>query len=249
MLMPTSRPLLERQVSLITCLTSGATIFGDSGDAARDPALQGIDRGALRLEARLSHDKRTENIAAIFQKTFAILESTPNAVLRAFADTCPPVGAGRMENARQFRDFLFARGTAVPLEPAHLQDVAAFEFACATARVRNGDPALEAEKAGAQPPGWLRRSREVVLLRCEYDLRTISEDGSDRAVPARRDTPLAIRFLPGAASPQIFELALAGFDLLARMDDWTDPATLGDLPELQELLGSLAQYGLIESPS
>jgi hypothetical protein len=246
MLMP--RPLLDRQVSLLAYLTSGAAIFGDGAAAAGDPALQGIDRGSLHLEARLSHDKRMEKIAAIFRKTFVILEGSRNTVVRAFAETCPPVGTGRMENARQFRDFLFARGADAPFEPAHLQDVAAFEFACATARIRGGDQALEAEKAGTQPPGWLRRGSEVVLLRCEYDLRTIFEDGSDRAVPVRRDTPLAISFPPGAASPQIFELAPIGFDLLARMDDWTDPVTLGDSPELKELLCDLAQHGLIDPP-
>jgi hypothetical protein len=154
-----------------------------------------------------------------------------------------------MENARQFRDFLFIRGTEAPFEPAYLRDVAAFEFACATARIRSGDQAPQAEKTGTRPPGWLRRRSEVVLLRCEYDLRAVFEDGSDCAVPARRDTALAVSFPPGAASPQIFELAPIGFDVLARMDDWTDPVTLGDALELKELLRELSQHGLIDSQS
>jgi hypothetical protein len=244
--MPTSRPLLERQASLIACLTSGATIFGDGGDAAEDPALHGIDRASLRVEARLSHDKRMENIAAIFPRTFAILKRSRNPIVRAFAETCPPVGSGRMENARQFRDFLFTRRADALLEPPCLRDVAALEFACATARIRGGDPALQAEDAGTRPPGWFRRRPEVVLLRCEYDLRTVFEGGSDGAVPIQRDTPLAISFPPGAESPQIFELAPIGFDLLARMDDWTDPITLGDSPEVRELLRELVRCGLIE---
>ena len=189
-----------------------------------------------------------ENIAAIFRKTFAILGGR-DAVVRAFAETCPPVGSGRIENAGQFRDFLFTRGADAPLEPAYLRDVAGFEFACATARIRSSDRAPQAEKARSQPPGWFRRRSEVVLLRCEYDLRTVFEDGSNGAVPARRDTALAISFPAGAASPQIFELASSGFDLLARMDDWTDPATLGDSPDLNELLRDLARYGLIEVPA
>jgi hypothetical protein len=243
----TSRPLLERQVSLIARLTSGATIFGDGGDAP-DPGLNGIDRAALHLEARLSHDKRMENIAAIFPRTFAILKRSRNPIVRAFADTCPPAGSGRMENARQFRDFLFSR-TADALEPAHLQDLAAFEFACATARIRSGVPILPSEKAGTRSPGWFRRGPDVVLLRCEYDLRTVFEDGSDGSAPAQRATELAIRFPQGAASPQIFEMPPMAFDVLARMDDWTDAASLGDTPELMDLLGNLVQHGLIESPS
>jgi hypothetical protein len=246
--MPTPRSLLERQVSLIACLTSGATIFGDRGDAARDPALRGIDHRALHLEARLSHDKRMENIAAIFRKTFAILGSR-DAVVRAFAETCPPTRSGRMENARQFRDFLFARGAHAAIEPAYLLDIVGFEFACATARVRSGDRAFQAENAGTGPPGWFRRRSKVVLHRCKYDLRAVFEDRSNGVIPARRDTALAISFPASAASPQIFELAPIGFDLLARMDDWTDPVMLGDALELKELLCELAQHGLIDSRS
>ena len=240
----TSRPLLERQASLIACLTSGATIFGDGGDAP-DPTLHGIDRAALHLEARLSHDKRMGNIAAILPKTFAILRRSRNLIVRAFAETCPPVGNGRMENARQFRDFLFSRAADAPAEPAYLRDLAAFEFACATSQIRSGVPVLPSEKAGTKSPDWFRRRSEVVLLRCEYDLRAIFEDGSDGA--PRRAMALAIRFPQGAASPQIFELPPVDFDMLTRMDDWTDTATLGDAPELKDLLGNLAQHELIES--
>jgi hypothetical protein len=245
--MPTSRPLLERQASLIACLTSAATIFGDSGGDAWDPVLQGIDRGALHLEARLSHDKRMENIAAILRKTFALLGNRRDSVVRAFAQACPPASGGRMENARQFRDFLLARRADTLVKLDHLRDVAAFEFACATARVRSGDPALQAENARTGPPVWFRRRSEVVLLRCEYDLRKVFEDGSDRAVPAKRDTALAIIFTRGAAAPPIFEVGAIGFDLLAKMDDWTDPVTLGDSPDLKERLSNLAEHGLIES--
>jgi hypothetical protein len=242
------RPLLDRQVGLIAYLTSGAAIFDDGGvAAARDPALQGIDRGSLHLEARLSHNKRMEKITTIFPKTCEILGSGRDAVVRAFAEMCPPAAKSRMENARQFRDFLFARADGT-LQPAHVRDVAACEFACATARVRGGDQVLQTERAASQPRGWVRRNIGVVLLRCEYDLRTVFEDGSDGSVPTKRDAPLAISFPPDAASPQIFELAPVVFDLLARMDDWTDPATLGNSPEMNELLRDLAQCGLMEPP-
>ena len=35
--------------------------------------LQGIDRGMLHLEARFSHEKRMEKIAAVFPVTFALI--------------------------------------------------------------------------------------------------------------------------------------------------------------------------------
>jgi hypothetical protein len=248
MAMPTPRPLLHRQVSLLIYLTSGAAIFGDGGATALDPALQGIDCGSLHLVARFSHNKRMEKIAATFSKTFEILGGAGTAIIVEFAQACPPKGTGRMENARQFYDFLSAGRRDKPLEPAYLQDVAACEFACATARARGGAQGLQAEKAGNQPRGWIRRSFGVVLLRCSYDLRPIFEGHSSETVPIQRDTPLAINFPPGAASPQIVELAPLGFDLLTRMDVWTDPVTLGDSSEVRELLGDLVECGLIEPP-
>jgi hypothetical protein len=249
MAMPTPDPLLDRQVSLLVYLTSGAAIFGDSDVAARDPALRGIDCESLHLVARFSHNKRMEKIAAMFPKTLEILGHDGVATIVEFARNCPPKGTGRMENARQFYDFLSGGRRDKPRQPAHVQDVAALEFACATARARGTAQGSQAEKAQNSPRGWLRRSFGVVLLRCSYNLRPIFEDHSCNAAPLRRDTPLAIDFPPGAASPQIFELAPIGFDLLARMDDWTDPVMLGDAHELKELLRELAQHGLIDSRS
>jgi hypothetical protein len=246
--MPSPSPLLDRQVSLLVYLTSGAAIFGNVGAATRDPALQGIDRGSLLLVARFSHNKRMEKIAGTFPKTFEILGCGGAAIIVEFAQTCPPKGTGRMENARQFYDFLSAGRRGEPLQPAHVQDVAACEFACATARARGGALGLPAERIRNTPRAWIRRNFDVVLVRCSYDLRPIFEDHSCNTAPIQRDTPLAINFPPGAASPQILEVAPMGFDLLAKIDDWTDPATLGNSPESKELLRDLAQYGLIESP-
>src|SRR5262245_24087786 len=53
-----AKRLLDRQISLLDYLTSGAAIFGDKRRAALDPALQGLDVGLLRLEARFSYEKR-----------------------------------------------------------------------------------------------------------------------------------------------------------------------------------------------
>jgi len=47
----------------------------------------------------------------------------------------------------------------------------------------------------------------------------------------------------------VFEVAPVAFDMLAAIDDWTDPSTLGASPDLKELICDLAQCGLIEAPS
>jgi hypothetical protein len=68
-----AKRLLHRQVSLLNYLTSGAAIFGDAREPPLDPALRGIDRALLRIEARFSHDKRVQKIVAVFARTFDLL--------------------------------------------------------------------------------------------------------------------------------------------------------------------------------
>ena len=84
----TSKRLLQRQVSLLRYLTSGGAIFGDGGPL--DPDLRGVDGTLLRMEARFSHEKRMEKIAAVFPRTFDLLGSEREALIREFVDACPP---------------------------------------------------------------------------------------------------------------------------------------------------------------
>jgi hypothetical protein len=46
----------------------------------------------------------------------------------------------------------------------------------------------------------------------------------------------------------VYEILAVVFDLLAALDDWTDPATFGAAPELEQLIGELAEHGLVEVP-
>jgi hypothetical protein len=244
--MPMPRPLLDRQTSLLEYLTSSAAIFG-SDDASSTPDLQGIDRRSLHLTARFSHDKRMKKIVASFPKTFELLAENADAVVREFADTCPPVDTSRIENARQFYDFLAAGRRDGPPEPPHLQDVAACELALANASVLGGDRDLNAPKASVGLRGWVCRAPGVVLLRCSYDIRPIFEEHSRGINPTRRDTFLAISFPPGAEHPKVFEVAPMVFNMLAALGDWTDPATLRASTDLNELICELAQHRLVEA--
>jgi hypothetical protein len=209
--------------------------------------LHGIDRWTLHLVARFAHEKRMEKIAAIFPRTLEILSSNRSAIIEEFAQACPPTGTGRIDNARQFYDFLSAGLRDKRHNPAHLQDVAACELACANARFRAGEQVFQREKTGEPRQGWIRRSVSVELLRCSYDLRPVFEDCWRGTAPIQRDTLLAITFLSSATSLQIFELTPVAFDLLAKLDNWIDPARLiSESPETKELLCNLAQSGLVE---
>jgi hypothetical protein len=239
--------LLDRQVSLLNYLTSAAAIFGDRSGAVVDRALRGIDPGLLHLEAYFSYQKRMEKIVVIFAITFELLGKEKNSLLRAFVEQCPPADIGHLTNARQFHDFLLARWRRRPPRPAYVRDVAACELACATARAHVGDTGPEtANGKRSNPRPGIRRAPGVVLLRCAYDVRPIFEAVPGRAVPARRNTPLAVTVPPGATQPQVFELPAALFDLVSALDHWTDPAALSGTIEFDLHIRELADHGLLE---
>jgi hypothetical protein len=231
--------LLNRQIKLLDYLTSGDAIFG-GGTGGLDPALRGIDRGLLDLEARFSHEKRMEKIAGVFPQTLALLGAERDAVLREFAGTCPPHDISRIDNARQFHDFLMARRERRPGGPRHVPDVAACELACAQARLQaDAEQPAEGEQPDAPGPA-ARRSPGIVLLRTAFDIRAIFE-GGETEVPAERDTHLAVAWISG--EPHILELPPQVFAVLEALDRWV---ALENLPDADELVAELASAGLLE---
>jgi hypothetical protein len=235
-----SNRLLDRQVRLLEFLTSGEAIFGDPDGASQ--ALGGIDCGLLRLEARFSHQKRMEKIAAVFPRTFEMIEGQADAIIREFVNSYPPSDISRLENARQFYDFLSAGRRAAVL-PAHLCDVAASELAYAQVRAR--DLTFDTGQREVTPGNAIRRDRRAVLLRCSHDVRPIFE-GASGTDPIRRETLLGVAIPAGADQPQIFELLPPVFALLSAMDGWTDPTAMAAKPELNTLIRDLSSSGLIE---
>jgi hypothetical protein len=239
--------LFDRQVSLLDYLTSATAIFGDKDDSSPDRSLQGFDRDMLRLEARFSYRKRMEKILAAFPKTFDLLGSDQDRIVQEFVASCPPVDISRLVNARQFHDFLAARWQRTPPVPPYLRDVAACELACATVRVdvdeRGPTPASDKSKPRRH---HIRRRHGVVLLRCGYDIRPIFETGAEDCAPAERHTPIVVAMPPRAQQPQVSELPPVIFDLLAALDDWTDPAELGGAAQLKEIIREFSEHGLLE---
>jgi hypothetical protein len=238
--------LLDRQARLLEYLTSNGAIFGEEKDAPRDAALRGIDPRMLHLEARFLHGKRMQKITAVFPDTFRLLGADREAIVRGFVEAQPPTDITRIENARQFYEFLCARWRHQRPEPPYLRDVAACEFACAkvrvSAKVRELAPAWD-EHA---PQGAVRRHPDVVLLRCAHDIRPIFEAASGEAAPVERDTPLAIAMPPDAAHPKVFEVLPFVYDVLGAIDDWTNRSALGATPEADALVRDLAEHGLVE---
>jgi hypothetical protein len=242
--MPTS--LLDRQVSLLEYLTSSGAIFGDNEIACLNPALLGIDLGLLRLEACFSHEKRMEKITAIFPRTFQILGTNRAATVREFVVAYPPTDISRLENARQFFNFICNPSRREPLEPPYVCDVAACELAIAKVRVGAEDRLLDQARDEHAPRDGIRRHPGVILLRCAHNIRPIFEGGSGEAPPIGHDTLLAIAIPPYAEHPRVFELLPPAFDVLAALNDWTDRFALSAAPEFSELICDLAEHGLVE---
>jgi hypothetical protein len=239
-----AKRLLDRQASLLEYLASGRAIFGDDRGASLHPSLQGIDRRLLYLEARFSHEKRMEKIAAVLPRTFKLLGNRRAAIERRFAENCPPTEIGLLANACQFFDFLSApqlRGLRLGL----LRDVAGCELACAKVRAA-ADRQEQRPRRNGRSRGLIRRSPRIVLQRCNYDIRPLFEREATGITPCKRTTRLAIAMPRGAAGSKIFELLPAAFNLLAALDDWTDASAFADAPETRALLAELRKHRLLE---
>jgi hypothetical protein len=237
--------LLDRQFRLLDYLTSSGAVFGEE-DATLDPALQGMDPRLLRLEARFSYEKRMEKIIAVFPKTFRLLEAGRAAIVREFVNAYPPTDITRIENARQFYDFLSSRWRLEPPEPSYLEDVAACEFACARVRVGVRAPQDELTSSSGARRAAIRRHPDSVLVRCAYNIRPIFENDAEEIALVNRDTPLAIAIPRGADQPKIFEMPAPLFELLVALDNWTDRSELEAAPGVDALISEFEQLGLIE---
>ena len=242
-----TRRLLDRQSSLLAYLTSGATIFDDAEPQCVDPALQGIDLRLLGIEARFSFEKRMEKIAAVFPLTFDALGGHREGLVREFVETCPPFNIGRLENARQFFDFLSARWRREPPAPPHLPDVAACELAFESARIATEDRLTDKRHrlAGTSVP-QVRRSRAVVLLRSAHDIRPLFENASDTEPPIARDVRLAIVAQTSVGHPEVLEIAPEVFDLLDSLNSWVDQVAFDEWEDTGKLITDLATAGLVE---
>jgi len=236
-----AKGLLDRQASLLKYLTSGEAIFGDTCSTSRDPILQGFDRALLHIEARFSHEKRMEKIAAVFPKTFALLGDEQDAIVREFVTACPPAGIGRLENAAQFYDFLISRWETRPSALPYLPDVAACELTCAQVGIDADSSSAIAKSPRHIGPSEIRRNPRIALLRTRFDIRPIFEDTRRHIVPVERVVPLAISLRAGELG--IFELRPEVFDLLAALDTWI---AVDELSNAEDLIADLREAGLLE---
>lgn len=234
--------LLDRQIRLIEYLTSGNAIFGESRDAPLEPFLKGFDRAHLNLEARFSHKKRMEKIAAVFPRTFALLGSDVEMTVREFAETCPSVDIGRLENASRFGDFLALRWKSHPPPLSYLPDVAACEMACAQVRANLDCSQAAARSTSPSEPTEIRRRPGIALLHTNYDIQPIFEQSRPHSRMIKRRVPVAVTIHAGQL--KILELKAEIFDLLSALDDWVNVEGSHDM---MDLVAELEEARLLEA--
>jgi hypothetical protein len=239
----TSR-LLDRQVELVRYLTGTSAIFGTAAPMA--PSLAGIDRRMLDLEARFSFEKRMGKINAVFPRSFKLMGPGCEPLIREFIEAHPPVDIDRLVNANQFLEFLQARWRREKPAPPYLPDVAACEFAFASARLGREAPRCDA--ASAQSTSQVRRSPAASLVRCAYDIRPLFEQANSVDLLIAGETCLVVVAQPAAGSPKIFEVAAEIFELLTVLDDWTDLAelTASDGAEIADVVDYLVAAGFVD---
>jgi hypothetical protein len=247
----TKRPakrLLDRQVSLLAYLTSGAAIFGGDAEGPAGPTLAGFDLRLLQLEARYSHEKRMEKIAGVFSRTLELLGDEQAQVIRTFAERCPSDSIGRIENARQFYDFLTGVWRFRPPRLRYLADVAAYELAFA--EVRNFGSAVvdAAVPQGTQlHSGSIRRHPGVALRRCDHDVQPIFDSAGPYPAPIERETFLAFALSHQASGVGVFRLNPEFFAMLYALSDWTPRSAFGDAEEADAMIRQLMSDGLLEA--
>ena len=208
--------LLDRQVSLLEHLTSGAAIFGDAARRIDRPRPPGHRcRAASSRGAFLPREAHGEDRMGAAEDARSAWAAARAAIIRDFVEACPPVSISWLENARQFHDFLShaLASTRRPSRPTcPTSRLASSPMPASTAATK---PAAHRNGA-AEPPARIRRHPAMPFcVRCRHDVRSILEGrwrrcaGRAARYPARRRRcrPAPTHPIMSELSPDLFELA------------------------------------------
>jgi hypothetical protein len=243
-----TKRLLDRQASLLDYLSSAAAMFGSGADVPVDPALRAFDSGVLRLQARFICNKRIEKIVSVFPRTLQILGADQRSILREFVEAGQSTNKSTLANAQEFHEFLARRWQRVRPRPACLRDVAACELAMAEARdVASEDVGSGAGDRSARRRHGIRRRRDVIALRCAYDVRAVFDASSGDVAPRRRAISLVATVPAGSGEARLIETTSRVVAALSLLDEWADPSALDEIGDRESLIAELAAKGFIEA--
>ena len=168
-------------------------------------------------------------------------------MIRTFAEPVRRTSIGRLENARQFHDFLTGPGSAGRREPPYLPGRRGVRAGLSPGPQRGKRCG---RRGGARREHVVPAASAVVPVSSCCAAATMSGRCSKRAACNRRrserDTPLASPCSRGGRRrPGVRSSLPAVFDLLAGLDDGPR-ARHSATPEADELIAELAPHGLLE---
>ena len=227
--------LIDRQTVLLRHMTSPAFIFGteELESAARDPQLEGMDLGRLRLEAEFSYNKRIGKIRQSFERTATVLGQEFSAIARDYASTHRPETYQRYPDAKSFFDYFLRNWAHRPSTPAWAADVATVELALARARtLRPASMEDEALAGCPENPGssWYRTHPCTLLIGCAHDVRPLFEPARSGEAVERRQVHVAVLAPRRRRRSLVMEVAPEAFALMERAVEWTrlDPEAVSN---------------------
>lgn len=235
---------------LLRHMTSAAFIFGteELESAARDPSLEGMDIGRLRLEAEFSYSKRIGKIRRTFGRTAGVLGQGFSAITRAYASTHPPETYQRYPEARNFVDYFLKNWANKPSTPPWAADVASIELALSRARTLH-PTAMEREAMVQCPkkPGssWYCTHPCALLVSCAYDVGPLFEPARSGEEITRRLVHVAVLAARRRRRPRVMEVMPEHLLLMRSSKEWTnlDPMVLPGTDKA--LVEHLAEQGLL----
>jgi len=238
-------PLSKRQETLVTYLTS-REVFDRSGKGLLEhPELTGLDPVRLRLMAQMSRGKRVEKIRAVLPRTFEFLRPSIHDLVEEFAATVVPTSLRRIDNAREFRDFLENRVREDGDVPAWIVDLANYEIGFAEAVFEDppplGEPNSDIERIRPRPG--------VKFLRLAHDVRplVVAEIGEEAPEPETALTVLAIVPQEAGGTPRVFQLPERLYGALTESDDWRTVDDFSAATSPGSLVASLVGCGIVEA--
>ena len=243
-----AEPLFERQKAIIEFLADPAAFLCPRSEDNANRLLADLNADRLRLVGTLCLAKRLRKITAILPKTMWCLREREPNFFQDFASKYPPVSAQRYYNARQFYEYLCHAWRRKGARPPFIKDLARCELA--VAYVRGRSPESKLAPTGFSQHGLyacaIRRSPDIKLLQCRYDVRTLL-DPLGAAVSVKKRL-VCLLFLPAGSRSgvRVFEITPQLYRFLASLKHWCCINDFNVDRETETAIGEFVENGIVE---
>lgn len=204
--------------------------------------VAGIDPARVELVRDLAKAKRIAKIDSVLPRTCRVLGEDFSHLTSEFVNATPPTSFRSRADSLAFYRFLARRGVS-----SELLELAYCELAISAMRTPSSHARPEALSRAPGGSVAIRRSPNVRLRRCRFDVRAFFEGDATAMSATRSRAPihLAIVADPLAGAPRIAQLSAGLFDFLRSLRTWRVLPKVTD-QDTKQLLDQLQQRGLLE---